>query len=87
VRKHFPNIPRPHADTDTESNADADANTNTNPDADANTHADANTDAVARALERHDNGEPEPGVADKPARGWLRREHAQPVGVGADPRE
>lgn len=85
MRKHFPDLPRPNADTHTEpdANTDADANTHADPNADA----DANTDALARADERHHNGATEPRDADKRARGRLRREHAQSVGMGAGPRK
>lgn len=83
MRKHFPDIPRPNADTDTEPDTDA----YTDADADTNAHADADTHAVAWADERHDNGATEPSDADKLARGGLRRGHAQPVGMGAGPRK
>ena len=66
MRKHFPDIPRPNADTDTK----PDANAYTHADADAYTNADTNTDADARAWrrQRDHHRRAEPGVADKPAR-------------------
>ena len=75
MRKHFSDIPRSNADTDTKPDADTHADThadaNTDTDTHADTHAHAHTHALAWADERHDNGEPEPGVADKPGRGRL----------------
>ena len=73
MRKHFPDIPRPNADTDTK--PDADANTNAdadaNTDADTNTHADAYSDAESGRRQRNNHHRAEPGNADKPARGGL----------------
>ena len=56
---------------------------------DANTDADANThaDAVARAVERHDYGGPEPGATDEHGHQRMRLEHAQSVGMVTDSRE
>jgi hypothetical protein len=87
VRKHFSDIPRSNADTDTKPDADAYTHADASADAYTDAHANADTQPLAWANECHDNGEPEPGVADKSGRGRLRREHAQSVGMGADPRE